>query len=106
MRFSRQLGIALNRIFSCAMRYLVCHPERSRRTSYSVFLAAVLPFVACAEGNRPTMKAIVVHEYGGPEVLKHEDVPRPEPKDNEILVRVVAAGVNPVDGLIRSGKYA
>jgi len=33
------------------------------------------------------MKAIVVHEYGGPEVLKFEDVPRPEPKDDEILVR-------------------
>ena len=52
------------------------------------------------------MKAIVVHEYGGPEVLKHEDVPRPEPKDDQILVRVIAAGVNPVDGLIRSGMFA
>src|ERR1700730_14718601 len=53
-----------------------------------------------------TMKAVVVHEYGGPDVLKYEDVPRPEPRDNEILVRVIAAGVNPVDGLIRSGKLA
>src|SRR6267142_6185072 len=53
-----------------------------------------------------TMKAVVVHEYGGPEVLKLEDVPRPEPHDNEILVRVIAAGVNPVDGMIRSGKFA
>jgi NADPH:quinone reductase-like Zn-dependent oxidoreductase len=52
------------------------------------------------------MKAIVVHEYGGPEVLKYEDAPRPEPKENEVLVRVIAAGVNPVDALIRSGKYA
>ena len=52
------------------------------------------------------MKAIVVHEYGGPEVLKYEDFPRPEPKENEALVRVIAAGVNPVDALIRSGKYA
>jgi NADPH:quinone reductase-like Zn-dependent oxidoreductase len=52
------------------------------------------------------MKAIVIHEYGGPEVLKHEDVPLPEPKEDQILVRVVAAGVNPVDALIRSGKYA
>src|SRR5438045_2930031 len=56
--------------------------------------------------NSATMKAIVVHEYGGPEVLKYEDVPRPEPKDNEILVRVIAAGVNPVDGMIRSGMFA
>src|SRR5438445_6355692 len=53
-----------------------------------------------------TMKAVVVHEYGGPEVLKYEDAPRPEPKENEALVRVIAAGVNPVDALIRSGKYA
>ena len=52
------------------------------------------------------MKAVVVHEYGGPEVLKFEDAPRPEPKDNEVLVKVMAAGVNPVDALIRSGKYA
>jgi NADPH:quinone reductase-like Zn-dependent oxidoreductase len=38
--------------------------------------------------------------------LKYEDAPRPEPKENEVLVRVIAAGVNPVDTLIRSGKYA
>ena len=57
-------------------------------------------------GQSTKMKAIVIHEYGGPEVLKYEDVPRPEPKENEILVRVIAAGVNPVDGLIRSGKWA
>jgi NADPH:quinone reductase-like Zn-dependent oxidoreductase len=52
------------------------------------------------------MKAIVVHEYGGPEVLKYEDVPRPEPKEDQILVRVIAAGVNPVDDASRSEKYA
>src|SRR5205807_915927 len=51
-------------------------------------------------------KLIVAHEYGGPEVLKYEDVPRPEPKEDEILVRVIAAGVNPVDGMIRSGMFA
>jgi len=53
-----------------------------------------------------TMKAIIVHEWGGPEVLKYEDMPRPEPKEDEILVRVIAAGVNPVDGMIRSGIFA
>src|SRR5437762_5506664 len=52
------------------------------------------------------MKAVVVHEYGGPEVLKYEEVPRPEPKEDQILVRVMAAGVNPVDALIRSGMFA
>ena len=52
-----------------------------------------------------TMKAIVVHQYGGPEVLKYEDAPRPEPKEDEILIRVMAAGVNPVDAYIRSGRF-
>jgi NADPH:quinone reductase-like Zn-dependent oxidoreductase len=52
------------------------------------------------------MKAIVVHEYGAPEVAKYEDAPRPEPKENEALVRVIACGVNPADPLIVSGKYA
>jgi NADPH:quinone reductase-like Zn-dependent oxidoreductase len=52
------------------------------------------------------MKAIVVHEYGGPEVLKYEDAPQPEPKGDEVLVRVIAAGVNPVDRVARSEKSA
>ena len=50
------------------------------------------------------MKAIVVHEYGGPDVLKVEDAPRPEAKDDQVLIRVIAAGVNPVDAYIRAGK--
>jgi NADPH:quinone reductase-like Zn-dependent oxidoreductase len=52
------------------------------------------------------MKAVVAHQYGGPEVLKYEDVPVPEPKENEVLVRVMASGVNPADPLIVSGKFA
>jgi NADPH:quinone reductase-like Zn-dependent oxidoreductase len=56
--------------------------------------------------REPTMKAVVIHEYGGPEVLKYEDIPRPEPKDDQLLIRVIAAGVNPVDGMIRSGMFA
>src|SRR5205823_13102293 len=54
----------------------------------------------------PMMKAVVAHEYGGPEVLKFEEVPRPEPKENEALVRVIASGVNPADPPTLSGKYA
>jgi NADPH:quinone reductase-like Zn-dependent oxidoreductase len=69
-------------------------------------ISALFPLVAVAQSHAPTMKAVVVHEYGGPEMLKYEDVPRPEPKENEVLVRMVAAGVNPVDALIRSGKFA
>ncbi|SRR5579883_248717 len=49
------------------------------------------------------MKAVRVHEYGGPEVLKYEDAPRPEPAAGEVLVRVHAAGVNPVDWKVRAG---
>jgi NADPH:quinone reductase-like Zn-dependent oxidoreductase len=68
--------------------------------------APMLLTISKAESAAPTMKAIVIHEYGGPEVLKYEDVPRPEPKDDQLLVRVIAAGVNPVDGMIRSGMFA
>lgn len=49
------------------------------------------------------MKAIRIHEFGGPEVLKYEDVPEPKPGPNEIQVRVIAAGVNPVDWKMRRG---
>jgi NADPH:quinone reductase len=52
------------------------------------------------------MKAIVVREYGDPEVMKIEEAPRPEPGPAQILVRVRAAGVNPADAYARSGKYA
>ena len=67
----------------------------------TIFIGAVF-----AQSPKPSMKAIVVHEYGGPEVLKYEEIPRPEPKEDQILIRVIAAGVNPVDGMIRSGEFA
>lgn len=52
------------------------------------------------------MKAIRVHEFGGPEVLRFEDVPDPKPAPGEVVVAVKAAGVNPVDTYIRAGTYA
>jgi NADPH:quinone reductase-like Zn-dependent oxidoreductase len=51
----------------------------------------------------PTMKAVRMHGYGLPEVLKYEDAPRPEPGEGEALVKIHAAGVNPVDWKIRAG---
>ena len=52
------------------------------------------------------MKAIRVHEFGGPEVLRLEDVPEPRPGAGQVLVRVRAAGVNPVDTYMRGGGHA
>ena len=66
----------------------------------------ILPGIVTGQSTQPMMKAIVVHEYGGAEVLHYEEAPRPQPNDNEVLIRVLAASVNPVDAAIRSGKYA
>jgi NADPH2:quinone reductase len=52
------------------------------------------------------MRAIVVREFGGPDVMHIEDVPARAPGPSEVVVRVHAAGVNPVDGYIRTGTYA
>jgi NADPH:quinone reductase-like Zn-dependent oxidoreductase len=51
------------------------------------------------------MNAIVIRSFGGPEVLEPAELPRPEPRDGEVLIHVHAAGVNPVDYKIRSGSY-
>lgn len=51
------------------------------------------------------MKAIRIHGYGGPEVMVLEDVPDPKPGPGQVVVRVKAAGVNPVDTYIRAGLY-
>ncbi len=50
-----------------------------------------------------TMKAVRIHTQGGPETLVYEDAPRPTPLTNEVLIRVRAASVNPVDWKIRDG---
>ena len=50
------------------------------------------------------MHAIRVHQFGGPDALVQEDVPRPVPGDGEVLLRVKAAGVGPWDAWIRSGR--
>lgn len=52
------------------------------------------------------MKAIRVHEFGGPQALKMEDLPEPKAGPGQVVVRVKAVGVNPVDTYIRSGAYA
>lgn len=49
------------------------------------------------------MKAVRIHEFGGPEVLKYEDIPEPQPSHGDIRIRVIAAGVNPMDWKARQG---
>jgi NADPH2:quinone reductase len=51
------------------------------------------------------MKAIRIHEFGGPEVLKLEEVPTPKPSAGQVLVRIHAAGVNPYETYMRAGTY-
>lgn len=49
------------------------------------------------------MKAIRIHEFGGPEVLKYEDAPTPSPANDEVLIKIFASGVNPIDWKMRAG---
>src|ERR1700756_2635848 len=56
------------------------------------------------EGRR-AMKAVRIHEFGGPETLKVEDLPTPDPGAGEVRIRVMAASVNPVDYKMRNGGY-
>jgi NADPH:quinone reductase-like Zn-dependent oxidoreductase len=55
--------------------------------------------------SHKTMQAVRFHQYGGPEVLVNEQVPVPHPQPGQVLVRLVAAGVNPADWQMRAGYY-
>ena len=52
------------------------------------------------------MRAIRVHGFGDPSVMVVEDIPTPEPGPGQVLVKVHAAGVNPAETYIRSGRYS
>ena len=49
------------------------------------------------------MKAIVYSEYGSADVLKYEEIEKPVPKDDEVLIKVLAASVNPLDWRLMEG---
>src|SRR6266498_2570982 len=72
----------------------------------SLTIFALLSSHGARAEEKPMMKAVVAHEYGAPQVLKFEEIQRPEPIDDAALVRVIASGVNPADPLTLSGKYA
>jgi NADPH:quinone reductase len=61
---------------------------------------------ALLSSSEKIMKAILVRQFGGPEVLKLEEVPSPKPAVGQVLVRIHAAGVNPYDTYMRAGTYA
>jgi NADPH:quinone reductase-like Zn-dependent oxidoreductase len=61
------------------------------------------PVQQIEETPMETMKAVRVHEYGGPEVLQYEDAPRPQAGPGEVLIKVHASSVNPVDWKVRAG---
>jgi NADPH2:quinone reductase len=76
-----------------------------------LYLAYVAPGFSPAAFSKlisveSNMKAILVRQFGGPEVLKLEDVPTPKPSAGQVLVKSHAAGVNPADTYARSGNYA
>jgi NADPH:quinone reductase len=52
------------------------------------------------------MQAIIVKQFGAPEMMKLEEISVPQPDANQVLIKVIASGVNPVDTYIRSGTYA
>ena len=79
---------------------------RFKRVRLVAFLSIFLGISIAIAAKAKTMKAVVAHEYGGADKLKLEEIPIPEPKEDQVLVRVMASGVNPADPLILSGKYA
>jgi NADPH:quinone reductase-like Zn-dependent oxidoreductase len=82
--------------------------QKPRRIPVILSIPSVALLLICSTRaeEKQMMKAVVAHEYGAPEVLKFEEVKRPEPGEDEALVRVIASSVNPADPLTLSGKYA
>ena len=78
---------------------------RSKPSRYATRADGRVASTASAERER-SMKAIRVHEFGGPDVMKLEEIPDPVAGPGDVVVRVRAAGVNPVDAYMHTGTYA
>src|SRR5690348_17662889 len=79
-------------------------PRSARGFGKDLFPALMTHFLVHSQGRSGAeMKAIRFHEFGGPEVLKYEDVPDPKPRKDQVLVRVKACALNHVDLFIRKG---
>src|SRR5690242_15303690 len=57
----------------------------------------------CWEEGASFMKAVRIHQFGGPEVLTYEDIPDPQPRKDQVLVRVKACALNHLDVWVRKG---
>lgn len=76
--------------------------------SWSFLATIVIGLCLAAPGSdrsEPTMHAVRIHGFGGSDVLIYEQAPRPRPEAGEVLIKVHAAGVNPVDWKIRGGAF-
>jgi NADPH:quinone reductase-like Zn-dependent oxidoreductase len=82
------------------------HFARSTLPFLSLTGLGLLSVYMTRADEKPMMRAVLAHQYGPPDVLKIEQVQRPEPNDDEALVRVIASSVNPADPLTLSGRYA
>ncbi len=92
----RRYAEASNRVF---------HNTTARADSLGIeTLSSPLDVHPASRGNSTFMNAIRIHSYGGPEVLLYEEAPRPQLRDSEVLIRVHAAGVNPLDCKVRAGE--
>jgi NADPH:quinone reductase-like Zn-dependent oxidoreductase len=70
----------------------------------SIFPARLIRALGSAKLSRKLMKAIVYRNYGSPDVLKYEEIEKPSPGDDEVLVKVRAASVNPLDWRVMRGR--